>query len=151
MSLQQHFDGSRPTATGAPVRVFADVARTPRTPAPRGWNNPAAVAVVGMPLSVCLTWIPFLPPLLGVLALALVLGYAAAAAVGWFSWPQSRDDALAEAAWVAAQSGYRVDLREGALRWFDRDGTARCATVLRGAHGWDLVLEDRPAGEDVPA
>lgn len=145
MSLQQFFDDRRSAAPGTPVRVFPAVARTPRLPRPRWWNNPLGVLPVTVAGSIPLALLPGLPPFTGLVVLAIGFALAAVEAIGHFSWPESRDKAVAESAWVARQSGYRVSVHGDELRWIDQDGTIRDATVVRSGTGWDLVLMDQDA------
>lgn len=143
MSLQQFFDDDHRATADTAVRVFPAVARTPRSMEPRRWNNPARVLFFGMPLSVGLTWIPWLPPALGVLVMLLALAVATWSALGCFAWPESRTKALMEGAWVARQCGYRAGVHGDELIWVDPAGALKHADVVRGNSGWDLVLTDR--------
>jgi hypothetical protein len=147
VSLQQFFDDARrPTTTDAtPVRVFPFVARTPRLPQTRGWNHPLGVLLATMSATVTLATVPGVPPALVAAFLALSLSLVALGGLSYFMWPGSRDKAITEGAWVASQSGYRVNANGDDLRWIDRDGAVKEATVVRGDHGWDLVLTDRAA------
>lgn len=140
MSLQQYsFDHGRSSTDHAPVRVFESVAPTPWLPGLRWWNNPVVVLLASLVAALALAFVPGAPPLTGFLTAvsgaALVLCMSAHL---W--WPLSRERAIAEGAWVAAQSGYRISAHGDALRWSDEDGTARQALVVRGGDGWDLVL-----------
>ena len=126
MSLQQSFDDPHRPTTDTTVRVFPNIAPTPRSPEPTWWNNPAAIALIGMPLSVGLTWLPWLPPILGVVAMLSSLLVAV--------------KALAEGAWVARQCGYQAAVSGHELHWMDGDDTIKHATVVRGSTGWDLIL-----------
>lgn len=143
MSLQQSFDDPHRPTTDTTVRVFPNIAPTPRSPEPTWWNNPAAIALIGMPLSVGLTWLPWLPPILGVVAMLSSLVVAVCAAVAHLTWPESHVKALAEGAWVARQCGYQAAVSGHELHWMDGDDTIKHATVVRGSTGWDLILTDQ--------
>lgn len=149
MSLQQFFDDARrPTTTDAtPVRVFPFVAPTPHLPEAKGWNHPLGVLLVTMCLVTTLATVPGVPPALVAASLGLSLALTALGALSYFRWPDSRAQALVEGTWVAGQSGYRVHPQGGRLYWFAADSTVKEATVVRGEHGWDLVLTDRSASD----
>ena len=145
MSLQQFFDDHRPATTDTPVRIFPAVARTPRLPEPKWWNNPFVVMPVTMTGALILTLIPGLPVLSGLAAMVISLALIVVGAISCFSWPDSRDAAVAEGAWVARQSGYRISVHGDDLRWIDQHGAVKSATVVRGETGWDLVLTGKDA------
>ncbi|MEX5303502.1 hypothetical protein [Kocuria sabuli] len=149
MSLQQFFDDARrPTTTDAtPVRVFPFVAPTPRLPEPKGWNHPLGVLLVTMSLIVTIATIPGVPPTLVAASLGISLTLTVLGSLSYSTWPGSRAKALIEGTWVAGQSGYRVHRHGNRLYWFAADGTVKDATVVRGEHGWDLVLTDRSASD----
>ena len=140
MSLQQYSSDHGRSLTGhVPARVFENVAPTPWLPGLRWWNNPVVVLFASLAAALALAFVPGAPPLTGLLTavsgVAMVLCMSAHL---W--WPLSREKAVAEATWVAAQSGYRISAHGDLLRWSDEDGTARQALVVRGGDGWDLVL-----------
>jgi hypothetical protein len=145
LSLQQFFDDHRPATTDDPVRIFPAVARTPRLPEPRWWNNPLGVMPVTVTVAVTLTLLPGLPAFTGLMAMVISLALTVVGAISYFSWPDSRDAAVAESAWVARQSGYRISVHGDDLRWIDQHGTVKSATVVRGEAGWDLVLTGKDA------
>jgi hypothetical protein len=143
--LQQFFDGRRPAAIGTPVRVFPAVAATPRLPERRWWNNPLGVLPATVAISTALAFLPGLPALTGLVALAIGFALAVVEAISYFSWPESRNKAAAEGVWVAHQSGYRVWVHQDGIRWIDPDGIVKVAIIVRGDTGWDLVLTDQNA------
>lgn len=142
MSVKQFLDDhdrSRTTATS--VRVFADVAGTPRTPAPAWWNHAVTimfVAVIGAALSFTT---PALPALSGLLVAISGVALAALAEIDRGRWHASRARAVEESVWIADQCGYRVDAAGGALRWRNGDRSMVARLGHRGG-GWDLFLLD---------
>lgn len=144
MSSTQYLDDHGPLrAAAGPVRVFDDVAATPWTPAPRWWNHPVAVLVGTMTAAPFLTITPGLPPMAGfVLAVTGIALTAGSAGSRWW-WMLSRDDAPAEAAWVAGQSGCTLSIAQEPLCW---TGRGVHGTALLDAHRgeWRLSLHDGP-------
>ncbi|MCG2624329.1 hypothetical protein LVY72_20775 [Arthrobacter sp. I2-34] len=140
MSSMQYDDSPIRTLSG-PVRVFRDVAPTPRTPAPQRWNHPVGVLLAMMGLAVLITFVPVLPPTFGLFTGLAGFVLAVLSMVSrWWWWADSRERAVAEAVWVARQSGYRIDADGGQLRWLDQDGRVKRAAVVRGDGGWNLML-----------
>lgn len=142
MSSMQYHDGSGPVRTlPGPVRVFHGVAPTPRTPAPQRWNHPVGILLAVMGFAVMLTFIPALPPMSGVFTGLVGFVLAVLSVISrWWWWADSRERAVAEAVWVARQSGYRIDADGDQLRWLDQDGRVKRAAVVRGDGGWSLML-----------
>lgn len=145
LRLQPFFDDHRPTATGTPVRVFPAVAATPRLPEPGRWTNPILTLFVTMVVSVGLPWIPWLPVFTGLVVMALGVTLSVLCTISYLSWPDSREEASVEGAWVARQSGYRAGVHGGELRWIDQHGAIKTGHIARGSEGWDLVLTDQDA------
>jgi hypothetical protein len=142
MNSMYYYDnhGHTPTRT-ALVRVFPNVAPTPRTPAPGKWNHPVGLLLTAMSCAVALTFIPALPPLAAVFTALIGFGLAVLSLVSrWWWWADSRERAVAEGVWVARQSGYRADPDGDHLRWLDQDGKVKRATILLGDRGWNLML-----------
>ncbi|WP_188540269.1 hypothetical protein [Kocuria dechangensis] len=129
--------GRSPSA--APVRVFADVAQVPRTPAPRWWNHPVAVMyMVVLCAAVCFV-VPGLPALTGPAVMVAGVGLASVAELNHRRWAADRAHAAEEAVWVAAQSGYHVESADGILCWRDAE-QARTATLEHREGWWHLSL-----------
>lgn len=140
MSLQQYsFDHGRSLTGHVPVRVFENVAPTPWLPGLRWWNNPVVVLLASLATALALAFVPGAPPLTGFVT-AVSGGAMVLCMSAYLWWPLSRERAVTEGTWVAAQSGYRISTHGDALRWSGEDGTARRALVVRGDDGWDLVL-----------
>jgi hypothetical protein len=140
-SMHSYDDHGHTQTLPDPVRVFPDVARTPRTPAPRRWNHPVGLLLAAMACAVAFTFIPVLPPLSG--AFTGLFGFAVAVLSvlsRWWWWADSRERAVAEGVWVARQSGYRADADGDHLRWLDQDGRVKRATIVLGDRGWNLML-----------
>jgi hypothetical protein len=145
VSLQQFFDDARQPAApdAASVRVFSFVARTPFLPEARAWNHPLGVLLITMCATTTLATIPGMLPALVVASLVLSLVLTVCGSLSYFMWARSRTRAVLEGAWVASQSGYRVNAHGQELRWIDWDGSVKDAVVVRGDQGWDLVLTGR--------
>lgn len=142
MRSKQHLnDHVRTRTASVPIRVFDDVAPTPWTPAPRRWNHPMTVTVLTTVCAPVLTTVPSLPPLTGLLCALLGFALAAGLEVSRWWWAKSRQNAAAEAAWVASQSDYRLGGPAEALRWTDED-QVRTALLEEHRGGWRLSLYD---------
>lgn len=142
MSSKQHLHDHRRAGTPpAPVRVFDDVADTPRTPAPRWWNHPVAIMSVAMISAITVFACPYLPPLSGLVLAVTGVAMASGAEVNRTWWSTSRVRAAEEAVWVADQCGYALEAAGGELHW-NGGGRQKVALLDHHGGGWRLSLYD---------
>lgn len=128
--------------TSAPaVRVFADVALTPRVPAPRWWNHPVTFMFVSVVCAALFFTSPALPVLSGLLAVVSGVALASLAEVTRGRWAASRSRAVEESVWIADQCGYQVESVGESLRWRSEDRSMVARLEHRGG-GWHLSLLD---------
>lgn len=142
MSVKQSLNNYGRARTGFPsVRVFADVAGTPRTPAPGWWNHPVAIMFVSVICAALVFTVPGLPVLSGLLVAVSGVALASLAEVNRGRWSASRARAVEESVWIADQCGYEVESASEALQWRNGDRSMVAELDHRGG-GWRLSLLD---------
>ena len=123
------------------VRVFAEVAGTPRTPAPAWWNHPVTVMFVAVICAALSFTSPALPAPSGILVAVTGVALASLAERSRGRWSASRARAVEESVWIADQCGYQVESVGEAMQWRNADRNMVARLDHRGG-GWDLVLLD---------
>lgn len=142
MSVNPSLSYDSRSRTSAPsVRVFADVALTPRAPAPRWWNHPVTIMFVSVICAALFFTAPALPVLSGLLAVVSGVALSSLAEVARGRWAASRSRAVEESVWIADQCGHQVEAVDGALRWKSEDRSMAACLEHRGG-GWHLLLLD---------
>lgn len=142
MSVKQSLNNyGRSRTTSAPFRVFADVAATPRTPAPGWWNHPVTIMFASVLCAALFFTSPALPALSGLLVAVSGVALASLAELNRGRWSASRARAVEESVWIADQCGHQVETAGGAVQWRNDDRTMAARLDHRGG-GWHLVLLD---------
>lgn len=145
MSVKQSLNNYARSRTDSPsVRVFADVAGTPRTPAPGWWNHPVLIMFASVISAALFFTSPGLPALSGLLAAVSGVALASLAEINRGRWSASRARAVEESVWIADQCGYQVEAVGLALQWRNADRSMAARLDHRGGW-WHLFLLDTDA------
>ncbi|WP_298590838.1 hypothetical protein [uncultured Kocuria sp.] len=145
MSVKQSLNNyGRSRTDSLSVRVFADVAGTPGTPAPGWWNHPVAIMFASVISAALFFTSPALPALSGLLAAVSGVALASLAELNRGRWSASRARAVEESVWIADQCGYQVESVGEALQWRNAD-RSMAARLDHSGGGWDLFLLDADA------
>ncbi|MEX5237641.1 hypothetical protein [Kocuria arenosa] len=142
MSVKQSLNNyGRHQASSSSVRVFAEVAGTPGTPAPGWWNHPVAIMFAAVICAALVFTSPGLPALSGLLVVVSGVALASLAELNCGRWSVSRARAIEESVWIADQCGYQVEAVGEALQWRNAERSMVARLDHRG-RGWDLFLLD---------
>ena len=142
MSVKQSLNNYGRSRTSSPsVRVFADVAGTPRTPAPGWWNHPVTIMFASVICAALVFATPALPALSGLLVAVSGVALASLSEMNRGRWSVSRAHAVEESVWLADQCGYQVEAVGEALQWRNA-GRSMVARFDHRGGGWRLLLLD---------